>query len=97
MYRIRSDQFDDISINQSNSPPMFSSDLLALDNAIGTSFTLTNPGFVEFLNNDSLFSDNISGMSFRVSAVSAIPTPAAFWLFGTALVGFVGFSRRTAA
>jgi hypothetical protein len=26
--------------------------------------------------------------------VSAIPVPAAFWLFGTALIGFVGFSRR---
>jgi hypothetical protein len=27
-------------------------------------------------------------------ALSAIPVPAAFWLFGTALIGFVGFSRR---
>ena len=27
--------------------------------------------------------------------VSAIPVPAAIWLFGTALVGFIGFSRRT--
>ena len=27
-------------------------------------------------------------------AMSAIPVPAAFWLFGTALIGFVGFSRR---
>lgn len=26
--------------------------------------------------------------------LSAIPIPAAFWLFGTALVGFVGYSRR---
>jgi len=26
---------------------------------------------------------------------SPIPVPAAFWLFGTALIGFVGFSRRT--
>lgn len=25
----------------------------------------------------------------------AAPVPAAFWLFGTALIGFVGFSRRT--
>ena len=29
-----------------------------------------------------------------VSAVSAVPVPAAIWLFGTALVGLVGFSRR---
>ena len=27
--------------------------------------------------------------------VSAIPVPAAAWLFGTALIGFIGFSRRT--
>ena len=26
--------------------------------------------------------------------VSAVPVPAAFWLFGTALVGFIGVSRR---
>jgi hypothetical protein len=28
-------------------------------------------------------------------AVSAVPVPAAAWLFGTALIGFIGFSRRT--
>lgn len=27
--------------------------------------------------------------------VSAVPIPAAIWLFGTALIGFVGMSRRT--
>lgn len=27
--------------------------------------------------------------------VSPIPVPAAVWLFGTALLGFIGFSRRT--
>ena len=27
--------------------------------------------------------------------VSEIPVPAAFWLFGTALIGFIGISRRT--
>jgi len=26
--------------------------------------------------------------------VSPIPVPAAFWLFGTALIGFIGYSRR---
>jgi len=26
---------------------------------------------------------------------SAVPVPAAFWLFGSALVGFIGMSRRT--
>jgi hypothetical protein len=29
------------------------------------------------------------------SSISAVPVPAAVWLFGTALIGFIGFSRRT--
>jgi hypothetical protein len=37
-------------------------------------------------------SDVILGIT--VSAVSAVPVPAAVWLFGTALIGFVGMSRR---
>jgi hypothetical protein len=32
---------------------------------------------------------------YRVSHISEVPVPAAFWLFGTALIGFIGFSRRT--
>ena len=28
-------------------------------------------------------------------SVSPVPVPAAVWLFGTALIGFIGFSRRT--
>jgi hypothetical protein len=28
-------------------------------------------------------------------AMSAVPVPAAAWLFGTALIGFIGLSRRT--
>jgi len=31
----------------------------------------------------------------RVSAASAVPVPAAIWLFGSALIGFVGMSRKT--
>jgi hypothetical protein len=30
-----------------------------------------------------------------IYGVSPIPVPAAFWLFGTALIGFIGISRRT--
>jgi hypothetical protein len=32
---------------------------------------------------------------YRVSHVSEIPVPAAFWLVGTALIGFIGLSRKT--
>lgn len=31
---------------------------------------------------------------FTPADVSPIPVPAAFWLFGTALIGFIGVSRR---
>ena len=35
---------------------------------------------------------------YRLShQVSAVPVPAAFWLFGTALIGLVGISRRRKA
>jgi hypothetical protein len=32
---------------------------------------------------------------YRISHISEVPVPAAFWLFGTALIGFIGFSRKT--
>jgi len=32
---------------------------------------------------------------YRISHISAVPIPAAIWLFGTALIGFISFSRRT--
>lgn len=32
--------------------------------------------------------------SFRVTDVSAVPLPAAAWLFGSALLGLAGFTRR---
>jgi len=31
----------------------------------------------------------------RGGVTSVVPVPAAFWLFGTALIGFIGISRRT--
>lgn len=34
-------------------------------------------------------------LTVRELSVSAVPVPAAIWLFGSALVGFVGMSRRT--
>lgn len=35
-----------------------------------------------------------SGNSMYVTSVSAVPVPAAVWLFGSGLVGLIGFSRR---
>lgn len=40
------------------------------------------------------FPDGFFGPNLRLST---IPVPAAFWLFGTALVGLVGFSKRRKA
>jgi hypothetical protein len=37
----------------------------------------------------------LSHLTFYDSAPSPVPVPAAFWLFGTALIGFIGVSRRT--
>ena len=37
--------------------------------------------------------DNVS-LTATDSTIPAVPVPAAIWLFGTALVGFVGLSRR---
>jgi hypothetical protein len=48
-----------------------------------TSFTLTG------------FNDHFSDFSLARIDYSVVPIPAAFWMFGTALIGFVAFSRRT--
>lgn len=42
--------------------------------------------------NDGFSIDNVSGLS-----ASAVPVPAALWLFGTALTGLVGFGKRRKA
>lgn len=46
--------------------------------------------------------DSIANMQLHLSdeahgipGMSEVPVPAAFWLFGTALIGFIGYSRRT--
>ena len=36
------------------------------------------------------------GAISHVAIYGVVPVPAAFWLFGTALVGFIGISRRRA-
>ena len=61
-------------------------EMLFADAAIGQSF-------IDWLidsDNDLLFH-----MSPERGGIAVIPVPAAFWLFGTALIGFIGISRRT--
>jgi hypothetical protein len=43
---------------------------------------------------DSIFFMNLEIDSVSIDSVSAVPVPAAVWLFGTALIGLVGFSKR---
>jgi hypothetical protein len=58
-------------------------------NGILTSSILLNAGDVlKIANNNQQF--YVSGVS-----VSAVPVPAAIWLFGSALLGFIGYGRRT--
>jgi len=39
------------------------------------------------------YSGSTVGMDFRIE-MSAVPVPAAIWLFGTALIGMFGFNKR---
>jgi hypothetical protein len=64
---------------------------LALLNSLSTSFTLLSDATVKFFINDSNYGDNIGGMSLNVSAV---PIPAAAFLFAPALLGFMGLRRK---
>ena len=42
-------------------------------------------------------SNFLDDLHFYVNGVSPVPAPAAIWLFGTALIGLVGFSKRRKA
>ncbi|MBL4762184.1 MAG: hypothetical protein JKY93_05745 [Gammaproteobacteria bacterium] len=44
---------------------------------------------------DGIYGGNTPEYLMAALTVSPIPVPAAFWLFGSALIGFIGFSRRT--
>jgi len=47
--------------------------------------------------NDDFRDDSDNDYAFAGVEVSAVPIPAAAWLFGTALIGLVGFSKRRKA
>jgi hypothetical protein len=67
--------------------------LIAVSNGVGD---LTAIGASSFL----LFNDqtgSVSNYYISSATVSAVPLPAAAWLFGSALMGFAGISRRRKA
>jgi len=54
-------------------------------------------GINGFSMGQSLLGENFSGMGGlgKLGAVSAVPVPAAVWLFGSGLLGLAGIARRT--
>lgn len=46
---------------------------------------------IEFVNNDS---SNMRMNSLDDFSVTSVPIPAAFWLFGTAIIGLIGTSKK---
>ena len=71
-------------------------------NGVGPSYAGLSLAVALFNNNKTaylMFGDGFGDHDFDDMVVkvevSPVPVPAAFWLFGTALIGFVGMSRRT--
>jgi hypothetical protein len=52
------------------------------------------PGAGDALQFSQLGTFKLTGNILSYQAVSAVPVPAAVWLFGSALLGMVGFTRR---
>jgi hypothetical protein len=70
----------------------------ALDNADGYAFAAHIADFSNLCPaTSSLVASSCvdSGWFSGSVAPNAVPVPAAFWLFGSALIGFIGMSRRT--
>jgi hypothetical protein len=73
---------------------------LAIDiNGTGVAFSGDILGTTSLGGDIGDFVRDRNGMLFEIgsSVVSAVPVPAAVWLFGTALLGLVGFSKRRKA
>ena len=63
--------------------------MAATEGSMGLDATTPFPGIRGYF-------DIGSGNSMYVTSVSAVPVPAAVWLFGSGLIGLVGFARRKA-
>ncbi len=86
-YYMESKEFKKVEIGQWT---RYDSDLLALDKAENTTFTLSSDGYVKFFIKDNPISDNRGGISLKINSV---PIPGALWLFGSGLVGLIGLRR----
>jgi len=75
-----------------------SGDNMGLSLAVALINPLTSdpsPSTLYLMLGDGFGDTDYDDMVVKVEAFSAVPVPAAIWLFGTALIGFVGLSRRT--
>ena len=74
-----------------NNDPLTSLDILG---ALGT-YDFTGLTIFNFTVDDGPF--NAMGVVYEQMTISAVPLPAAVWLFGSGLVGLVGIARRKKA
>jgi len=79
----------------------YATDLLALENALATSFTLASAGNVNFYIGDSNYDDNIGGMSLFVTQrtpvpepPNGVPEPTTLLFLAVGLAGIVGFGKK---
>lgn len=88
-------------INNASSEPMLSMEILdiTVDYSSGSSFglllTALDSGAFRIGLKVQSFADGGSEWFTSTTTTSVVPLPASFWLFGTALIGFIGISRRT--
>lgn len=73
-----------------------------VSNSLLFTIDFTDPAFPSFNTISDLTYNGINTYSSAADAlvsgsVAAVPLPAAIWLFGSALTGFIGFSRRKSA
>lgn len=67
---------------------------------ISTDMGLTwfaDTGFVQGSANSLQLNFAMNGATIAVDVITAVPVPAAAWLFGSGLIGLVGIARRRAA
>lgn len=94
-YSLSSGEFDAYSVTDGI---IYATDLLALSNALSTSFSLTSAGEVNFFITDNPYWDNLGGISLYVSPAGdeqfPVPEPATMLLFGVGLVMVAGASSK---
>ena len=89
----------------SNGTQAFGIDLYSLDTSIfsGLNFqvlplTLSNSDFALFyIEEVDTFGNTTYLATGKLTAISAVPVPAAAWLFGSGLIGLIGLARRKKA